>query len=158
MVCTKNGWYNLFEKKWYIWRENCLFILYFVSYIMHVISMDTTTYLAFILGVIIVLAFFTLKNGNFKKMDRNASALIKVVHAAIEKYADPIQAYDKENGTNYYDTLIKISEDIQKMEEDEEMTSVEFVANVLTISNDIKDILEKTNLIDKFKDYLPESK
>lgn len=120
--------------------------------------MDTTTYLAFVLGVIIVLAFFTLKNGNFKKMDRNASALIKVVHAAIEKYADPIQAYDKENGTNYYDTLIKISEDIQKMEEDEEMTSVEFVANVLTISNDIKDILEKTNLIDKFKDYLPESK
>ena len=111
--------------------------------------MDLHTILAFALGVIIVAAFFIIKDKKLIKADKVASQIIAILGVVMDNYGEFIKAYDKENGTVYYEDLARMLADIRAMEADDTITPVEFALNVIKMYEDIKKILENLNLYDK---------
>ena len=112
-------------------------------------TMDGYTILAFAVGFIIPTLFFIIKNKKLIDADKAASQIIAILDAVLNRYSDVIKAYDKENGTDYFDTLSKMLADIRKMEADDTITPVEFALSVIEIYEDMKKILENVNLYDK---------
>lgn len=111
--------------------------------------MDLHTILAFALGVIIVAAFFIIKDKKLIKADKVASQIIAILGVVMDNYGEFIKTYDKENGTTYYEDLAGMLADIRAMEADDTITPVEFALNVIKMYEDIKKILENLNLYDK---------
>lgn len=111
--------------------------------------MDIYTILAFALGVIIVAAFFIIKDKKLIEADKVASQIIAVLGAVMDNYGEFIKMYDKENGTTYYEDLAGMLADIRAMEADDTITPVEFALNVIKMYEDIKKILENVNIYDK---------
>lgn len=111
--------------------------------------MDYITIIAFVLGVAIVGAFFIIKDYKLIKADKIASQIIAVVQSVLAKYADEIKAYDKMNGTTYFEDLTKIMKRIEDLEADDTITPVEFALAVIELYEDITAILENVNLKDK---------
>ena len=111
--------------------------------------MDIYTILAFIVGLVIPTAFFFIKNKKLIDADKAASQIIAILRAVLERYSTVIKAYDKENGTDYFNTLTKMLADIEAMEADDTITPVEFALSVIEIYEDMKKILENVNLYDK---------
>jgi len=114
--------------------------------------MDGYTILAFAVGFIIPTIFFIIKNKKLIDADKAASQIIAVLSAVLNRYSEAIKAYDKENGTNYFDTLTKMLADIRAMEADDTLTPVQFALSVIEIYEDMKKILENVNLYDKVVD------
>ena len=112
-------------------------------------TMDIYTVVAFVVGVIIVTAFFLIKDKKLIDADKAASQIIAILGAVLDKYGDVVKAYDKENGTDYFETVTKMLADVRAMEADDQITPVEFALNVIAMYEDLKAILENVNLYDK---------
>lgn len=111
--------------------------------------MDIFTIIAFVLGVVIVGAFFLIKNYKLINLDKTASQVIGILNKALVNYSDVIKAYDAENKTDYYESLSKMMKKISDMEADTEITPLEFALNVVEMYEDISAILKNANLYDK---------
>lgn len=111
--------------------------------------MDYYTILAFVIGVVIVGAIAIIKNYRLTKADKTASKIVTIIRKALDEHSKEIKAYDKENGTKYYQSLSDSLKEVEAMVADDNISPLEFALNVVAMYEDIQSILENVNIYDK---------